>query len=66
VKIRGHVLEVKTLGDKLEVRMQGEGTGDAAWRPMNVITFQCADLPSSQRAFYVGRQVTVEIKAGKP
>ena len=63
MKIRGHVLEVKTLGDKLEVKMQGAGDADADWRSLNVITFQCADLPSSQRAFYVGRDVTVVIKA---
>ncbi len=63
MKIRGHVLEVKTLGDKLEVKMQGIGDTDAEWRSMNVITFQCADLPLASRAFYVGRNVTVEIKA---
>jgi hypothetical protein len=65
MKIRGHILEVKTTGDKLEVRMQGVGEADADWRPLNVVTFQCADLPSAQRAFYVGRNVTVEIKAGR-
>ena len=63
MKIRGHVLEVKTIGDKLEVKMQGVGDADADWRPLNVVTFQCADVPSAQRAFFVGRRVTVEIKA---
>ncbi len=65
MKIKGHVLEVKTVGDKLEVKMQGAGVGEADWRPMNVVTFQCADLPSHQRAFFVGRNLTVEIKAGR-
>jgi hypothetical protein len=65
VKIRGHILEAKTVGDKLEVKMQGAGESDADWRALNVITFQCADLPSAQRAFYVGRNLTIEIKAGR-
>ena len=63
MKIRGHVLEVRTLGDRLEVKMQGSGETDALWRPMNVITFQCADIASHRRAFYVGRSVRVEIEA---
>ena len=63
MKIRGHVLEVKTVGDKLEVKMQGAGEADADWRPFNVITFQCADVPAAERTFYVGRRLTVEIKA---
>lgn len=65
MKIRGHILEVKTIGDKLEVKLQGAGEADAGWRGLNVVTFQCADVPSAQRAFYVGRTVTVEIKAGR-
>ena len=65
MKIRGHILEVKTIGDKLEVKMQGVGETDADWRPMNVVIFQCADLLSAQRAFWVGRSLTIEIKAGR-
>jgi len=63
VKIRGHVLEVKSLGDKLEIKMQGSGDADAMWRSLNLITFQCADLPAARRSFHIGREVTVEIKA---
>ena len=62
MKLRGHVLEAKTTGDKLEVKMQAVGEADASWRGMNVITFQCADLSAACRAFYVGRDVSVEIK----
>lgn len=65
MKIRGNITSVTTTGDQLEVRMQGIGDADADWRPTNVVMFQCADLPSHQRAFYVGRALTVEIKAGR-
>jgi hypothetical protein len=63
MRIRGHVLEVKTTGDKLEVKLQGEALADAAWRPMNVVTFQCADLPAHQKAFHVGRKLSITIEA---
>jgi len=62
MKIRGEILEVKTLGDRLQFTMQGVGIGDAAWRPLNVLTLQVASSPVAERAFFVGRTVTVEIK----
>ena len=63
MKLKCHILEVKTDGERLEIKAQGCGDADARWRPMNVITFQCADITSARRAFYVGRHISVEIKA---
>jgi hypothetical protein len=57
------VTSVVDLGDKLRVGMQGVGDADADWRPMNVVSFECASTLAAQRTFYVGRSVTVEIGA---
>lgn len=61
MRMRGEVLEVKTLGDQLEVRLQTIGAADAGWRRMNVVMFQCADLPVYRKALHVGRSVRVDI-----
>jgi len=62
MKMKCHVIAVEDNGDRLKVRMQGEGTADAAWRPMNVVEFTCADTDAHRRALYIGRNVMVEVK----
>jgi hypothetical protein len=61
MRMRGEVLEVKTKGDKLEVKVQASGDADAFWRDKNVITFECPDLPAQRKALHIGRKVRIDI-----
>lgn len=63
MRMRGEILAVETIGDRLRVKMQAVGAADAAWRPMNVVTFECPDLPAQRKALHVGRQLIVDIRA---
>jgi hypothetical protein len=55
MKMRAEVIAVETTGEKITVTMQAVSDGDADWRPMNVITLQCADKETNRKSFHLGR-----------
>lgn len=63
MRMKGEILAVETTGDKLRVKMQASGAADAYWRSMNVVTFECPDLPVYAKALHVGRLLIVDIRA---
>lgn len=63
MRMRGDILSVETTGDKLRIKMQAAGAADANWREMNVVTFECPDLPAYRKALHVGRILVIDIRA---
>lgn len=63
MKIKGHVLAVSNNGDQIEVKMQGATPGAARWRRLEVVTFTLPDTDGVRRTFFIGRKLTITIKA---
>lgn len=61
MKISCEVLGAETTGDALRVRFQGKSIGSAEWRPMGAIVVEVPNTDTNQRAFYVGRQVSISV-----
>jgi hypothetical protein len=61
MKIKCEVTGVTTDGDNLTISFQGSPEKSAAWRRMGRIEIQVPDVWKSQRAFYVGRKVSLLI-----
>jgi len=62
MKIKCEVTGVTTDGDNLTVSLQGSPEQAASWRRMGRIELQVPDVSKSQRAFYVGRKVSILVK----
>lgn len=63
MKLECEVLAVETTGDQLIVRLQGARKKGATWRRKGVHSVAIDDSPRSQKAFHVGRKVSIVIKA---
>jgi hypothetical protein len=61
VKIECEVLGVESRGDLLRVRLQGKAVGAADWQPLGVLELDVPPSHTNQKAFYVGRHVTVNV-----
>lgn len=62
MKISAHVTSVEDNGDKLKVTMQGKADSEGGWAAM---AWQIVSLPNNsktRRAFYVGREVRLNVK----
>lgn len=62
MKIDCEVIAVATTGDGLRVKMQGQTANAADWRPLEVQEIIVPATKTSERAFYIGRKVTVLVK----
>ena len=62
MKIEGEVIAVETDGDRFKVRIQGGSPGEADWRPMGVTTLSFPSNAATQKAFYLGRKLAIEIR----
>ena len=59
MKIDCEVVGVKTDGDELEISAQGTVRNAADWRPCGYIRIDVPDVPTHQKAFYVGRKFSL-------
>lgn len=63
MKIDCHVIATETTGDGLRVTMQGKPPSAADWRALERQEIILPDTEATRRAFYVGREVTITVKA---
>lgn len=61
MKIEGHVLEARDMGDKLHVQAQGRAVGSAEWQPWMQIAVNVPMTDRNKRAFYVGREIELTL-----
>lgn len=61
MKIEGHVLEARDMGDKLHVQAQGKAVGAAEWQPNMSIAVNVPMTDRNKRAFYVGREIELTL-----
>lgn len=62
MKINAHVLEASDRGDKLAVTAQGKARGAAEWQPFMSILVNVPMTDRNKRAFYVGREIEIEVR----
>ena len=62
MKITAHVLSVADAGDQLRITAQGPTECAASWRPYNKIEFTVPLTKTTQRAFWIGRKISIEVK----
>lgn len=62
MKISGEVIAVATTGENLQISIQAR-IGRAKWRPIAKFEVFVPDLLEHRKAFYVGRLVSVSLKA---
>ena len=62
MKITAHVLSAADAGDQLRIIAQGPTEGAASWRPYSKIEFTMPLTKASQRAFWIGRKISIEVK----
>lgn len=61
MRIRCELLSVETTGDKLTLRYQGTQPLRAERRPLLTGTVEVPNNPTTQRAYYVGRTIYLEV-----
>jgi hypothetical protein len=59
MKISAEIVEVKSMGVRVEVRAQGRGVQDPEWESVGVYTFQAPARHAP--ALHVGRVIDIEI-----
>lgn len=57
-----HIIAVEDCGDRLRVRLQGAGNGDAEWRPMLPQLMEITNSGRAAKSFHIGRRVTITIE----
>ena len=62
MKIECEVISVSGNGESLTVKMQGSVKGAAKWRSMGVQSVEIPETPKTQKAFHLGRRVTVTVQ----
>lgn len=62
MKIEGHVLEARDMGDKLHVQAQGRAVGAAEWQPWMQIAVNVPMTDRNKRAFCVGREIELTLR----
>ena len=62
MKIECEVIGVSGNGETLNVKMQGSVKGAATWRPMGIVSAEIPETPKTQKAFHLGRRVTVTVQ----
>jgi hypothetical protein len=66
MKLNCEVLEVATTGTGLKLKLQGQNPALAEWQEWLVIEIAMPTTKRTNRAFYVGRLVTIEMTPSKP
>lgn len=62
MKLRCEILAVRTTGNSLAIKVQGQQPSGAEWRDMNAFEIEIPAHDRTAKAFYVGRVITIEIK----
>ena len=65
MKIKAHIVAVADHGDVYKIEAQGSEIGAADWRKMELFEFRVANIAGRNRAFYVGRELTITIEPTK-
>ena len=62
MKINGEILEVKTTGDQLLIRLQGTTVNAPEWAGWAQQSITVPDNARTRKAFHIGRLVEITIK----
>ena len=62
MKLRCEVLSVTETFPDLRIKVKGSQIKGAKWRSMNAFEIEIPSHPATNKALYVGRIVTIEIK----
>lgn len=63
MRIDAEIIAVRTTGEKLIVTMQGKSPSDGEWLAMTEQTVSIRADARTQKTFYVGRLVRIEVTA---